>query len=308
MSPGAGAEPRLRAGQLFVLGAAVLWGTTGTAQAFAPAAAQPAAVGALRLALGGGFLLLLAASRGVLDNPLRWPRRATLVAGCAMALYNGCFFAAVLRTGVAVGTIVAIGSGPVVGGVLGMLVYGERPGGRWLAATLLAVAGCALLLGGGERVSVDPLGVLLAFAAGSAYAIFAVAGKGLLATRPPDAVMAVVFCLGALLLAPLLVVLDLGWLRSPAGLGAVLFLGLVSTAAAYALFARGLARVPVSSAVTLALAEPLTAGALGVLLLGERLSAAALAGVVLILAGLALVSLRRPRAVAARLERRGARE
>lgn len=39
-----------------ILCAAILWGTTGTAQALAPAAAHPVAIGAARLAVGGGFL------------------------------------------------------------------------------------------------------------------------------------------------------------------------------------------------------------------------------------------------------------
>ncbi|MEZ4645709.1 MAG: hypothetical protein R3E31_23765 [Chloroflexota bacterium] len=39
-------------GRFLVLFAAMLWGTTGTAQALAPPTASPAAIGAVRLALG----------------------------------------------------------------------------------------------------------------------------------------------------------------------------------------------------------------------------------------------------------------
>jgi DME family drug/metabolite transporter len=69
-----------------------------------------------------------------------------------------------------------------------------------------------------------------------------------------------------------------------------LHLGLLATAAAYALFSRGLSQVPVATAVTLSLAEPLTAGLLGVFLLGERLTAWALLGIVLLLSGLILIA------------------
>jgi len=102
--------------------------------------------------------------------------------------------------------------------------------------------------------------------------------------------MAVVFCLGALLLAPVLFLADLSWLAQPRGLAVALHLGLVATAAAYTLFARGLSAVPVASAVTLSLAEPLTAGALGVVLLGEQLAPSALLGMGLIFGGLILLS------------------
>ena len=44
-------------GRLLVLAAAVLWGTTGTALAFAPPGAVPVAVGAVRIAVGGLALL-----------------------------------------------------------------------------------------------------------------------------------------------------------------------------------------------------------------------------------------------------------
>jgi drug/metabolite transporter, DME family len=262
-----------------VLAAAVLWGTTGTAQALAPPGASSTAVGALRLTVGGIALLMLAVGLRELPDRHRWPRRTTLAAGLAVAAYQLCFFAAVARTGVAVGTLVAIGSAPVMAGLLGLFVRGEAPGRRWATATTLAVLGCSLLLGGGGGLQVDPVGVLLALGAGLSYAAYAGASKQLLNAHQPVAVMAVVFCLGALLLGA-----DLAWLGDPRGLAVILHLGLIATALAYVLFARGLRRVPVSAAATYSLAEPLTAALLGTLLLGEHLSPTSLAGAALLLA------------------------
>jgi hypothetical protein len=59
---------------------------------------------------------------------------------------------------------------------------------------------------------------------------------------------------------------------------------------AYVLFSRGLALVPTSTAVTLSLAEPLTAAALGIVVLGERPSATGLLGAGLVLSGLAVLA------------------
>jgi len=280
----------MKRGAWLVLAAAVCWGTTGTAQALAPDGAQPASVGAARLAVGGAALLALAAGRGALYWGERWPLRATLVAAGSMAAYQLCFFAGVAKTGVAVGTIVAIGSAPLFAGVIGFLVRGERPGRRWAAATVLAVLGCSLLVAAGSSLHVDPVGMLLAASAGASYALFAVSSKGLLEDKPPEAVMAVVFILGALFLAPLLFTTDLAWLEQPRGLGVVLHLGLVTVAIAYTLFARGLRQMPVATAATLSLAEPLTAAMLGVFLLGERLTPIEISGILMIFAGLALVS------------------
>ncbi len=255
-----------------MLAAAICWGTTGTAQALAPAGALPTAIGVVRLATGGIALLAFAISRGVLGRGGRWPVGSTLAASASMAAYQLFFFAAVAKTGVAVGTVVGIGSAPILAGVLGFLVRGERPGLRWALATLTAVAGCGLLLAAGESIQVNSLGLLLAVGAGAAYAIFTVASKGLLESKPPEAVMGVVFALGALFLAPFLLNAQLAWLAEPRGLAVALHLGLVTVALAYSLFARGLRHVPVATAATLTLAEPLTAGSLGVFFLGEQLT------------------------------------
>lgn len=276
-----------------VLGAAMLWGTTGTAQTFAPPGFDPVAIGGLRLAVGGVVLLLLAFFRREI-GPLRgWPWKALLLAASFTAAYQLCFFAAVARTGVAIGTIVGIGSSPVVAGILGYLFRGERPGRRWYAATLLAILGCCLLVLMSQRgeVEVSLVGLLLAVGAGAAYAAYALAIKGMLETMSPNGVMALVVTLGALLLAPLYCGRDLSWLVEPRAIAVVLHLGLFTMALSYWLFARGLMQVQVATAVTLSLAEPMTAGLLGVLVVGERLPLPAWLGLVMILSGLLLLAI-----------------
>lgn len=286
---GAKTETSASSGALLVLAAATLWGTTGTTQALAPVGVSPNSIGTMRLVVGGAGLLLLALCRGGFGGG-RWPIRTTLWAGVCIASYQLCFFGAVHRTGVAVGTLVGIGSSPVIAGILGFVFRGERPGRRWAVATAFALAGCVLLVGAGGKLSADPLGIVLALGAGTSYASYTMAIKGLLPGRAPDAVMAVVFCLGALLLSPLLFTSDLHWIAGPRGIAVVLYLGLVVTALSYWLFARGLRSVPVASAVTLSLAEPLTAALLGILLLGERLSLTAMGGIPLLFAGLAVLA------------------
>lgn len=285
---------RLSGGTWWVLAAAVLWGTTGTTQAFAPVGSQPAVIGAVRLIIGGLVLLVVAVARGsLLSQRQSWPTLATVVAAGSMAAYQLCFFAAVTRTGVAVGTMVAIGSAPILAGVLAWLVRGERPDLRWLAATGLAVLGCSMLIGAGGSVNVDTGGVMLALGAGVAYAAFTIASKRLIEAQPANVVMAVVFCLGALFLSPLLVGADLKWLAQPMGLAVALHLGVIATAIAYILFGYGLTTVPVATAVTLSLAEPLTASLLGVVVLGEQLTVVAWVGLGLLFAGLAVLSVGR---------------
>ena len=294
MQPGKAKLTSRNPGAWYVLLAAMLWGTTGTSQALAPPGAGSATIGTARLVIGGLGLLAYALLRGRLKDRRRWPLAATLIAAASMAAYQVFFFAGVARTGVAVGTIVGIGSSPILAGAIAYLVRGERPGRRWAIATALAIAGCVLLITSGGDVQVNIGGVFLAIGAGLAYAIFTVASKNLLEEHAPEAVMAVTFCLGALFLLPLIFNDGWNWLREPRGIAVALHLGLVTVAVAYTFFARGLLLVSVATAATLTLAEPLTAATLGVFLLGERLTLPAFVGIVLIFSGLALLSLRRP--------------
>ena len=282
----------------------MLWGTTGTSQALAPQGAGPLAIGTLRLLVGGAGLLAYALWRGKRLDLRGWPWKAILLAAVCMAAYQVLFFSGVARTGVAVGTIVGIGSSPILAGVLAFLFRGERPGWKWVIATALAVAGGSLLASAtvlgvaGGSLHVEPLGLLLAIGAGGAYATFTLVSKGLLEGSSSEMALAVIFCLGALFLLPFLFTQNLTWLLQPRGIAVALHLGLVTVGVGYTLFWAGLRRVPVAMAATLTLAEPLTAGTLGVLVLGERLTLAAGLGIGLILVGLVVLSVSRQTAAA----------
>lgn len=289
-------------GALMVVAAAVLWGTTGTAQALAPDGVHPVGLGTLRLVLGGFVLLMVALRRGVDLHAHTWPRKPLLLAALTIATYQLFFFGGVARTGVAIGTIVGIGSAPIMAGLLSWWLLSERPSTRWLAATGLAIVGCGLLLAPGGDTQIDGFGILLALGAGLSYALYTLFTKQLLSDYAPDAVMAVLFCMGAIILAPLLLLTDLGWLAEPRGLLVVIHLGVVATALAYVLFARGLNQVLGATAVTLSLAEPLTAGILGVVVVGEQLTSLAVVGIGLLFAGLALLALPLPAVLRYRLK------
>jgi drug/metabolite transporter, DME family len=180
-----------RSGVWYVLSAALLWGTTGTSQGLAPAGVESTTIGAVRLAVGGLALMALALLRGSFKGGKRWPICGTLASAFFVGAYQLCFFASVARTGVAAGTMVAIGTAPVAAGLLGYLVRREHLGPRWLAATLLSVMGCTFLAVGGGGLQHNMMGILLALGAGFSYAAYTVSIKGMLELHAPDAVMAV---------------------------------------------------------------------------------------------------------------------
>ena len=280
-----------------VLLAALCFGTTGTAQALGAHGASPLTVGAVRVALGAALLLLAVRLVAERDAAARLARGPLVVGGLGVAGYQLCFFAAVDGTGVAVGTVVALGSAPAFAGLGGWLVDGTRPGRAWAVATGLAGVGVALMALSGSAAEVSAPGVALALGAGASYAVFTLASKRLLdAGAAVERVMAGVFTLGAVLLVPVLAVGDLGWLASAEGLAMALWLGAVPTALAYVLFARGLRLLPAGEVATLTLAEPVTAAALGAIVLDERPGPLAVTGIALVIAGLAVLALRGRRA------------
>jgi DME family drug/metabolite transporter len=284
-------------GAAAVLLGAAAWGSTGTAAHFAPAGASSASIGAARIGLGGLVLLAFAVSTAGRRRSVRCllagtgaSRLSLLLAAAAVGGYQVCFFTAVRMTGVAVGTVVAIGSAPVFTGALSRLAGGPRLDLRWMIATAAAVAGCVVLVTGGQAGGVSAGGVGLALAAGFCYAIYAVTASRLItAGNPEGAVMGLLFGGAAVLLAPVLAGNAQGWLLTARGLTVTVYLGIVTTALAYLLYGRGLRTVPAPVAVTLGMAEPVVAAVLGLVVLGERLTITDIAGLVLV--GLALATL-----------------
>jgi len=277
---------------LAVLGASALFGTTGTSQALGPSGTTPLGVGAVRLAVGGAALLALALVQRP-EGGRRWrPHLGALLAGgAAVAAYQLCWFVGLRRTGVALGTLVGIGSGPVFAGLIQLL---RRRGGlspSWALGTALTLAGVALLGDRGGGGAADRVGLLIMAGAGLSYAAYAQSAKAAMAGGLDEiAAMAGVFGAGALLLAPLLAIEPLGWLATPRGALLALHLGLLTIGLAYWLYGYGLHRLPVPTVVTLTLAEPLTAAALAVAVLGERLGRMGWAGAAVVVAGLLLAA------------------
>jgi DME family drug/metabolite transporter len=284
-----------------VLGASLLFGTTGTAQALGPANSTALGVGAARLAIGAVALVVLLPLLGTRRRDLLrlWRSPVTVVTGLCTAAYQICFFAGVRSAGVAVGTLVTIGSGPVFAGLLAAVLLGERPARAWVVATVVCLGGLGLLTVAGEGHSPVPLtGLLLALASGLGYAAYTVGAKSLMsAGNDSSLVMTATFAMGALVLVPVLLSQPLRWLGTGRGLGLAVYLGLATIALAYVLFGRGLSVMPAGPVTTLALTEPLVATLLGVTVLDERLSVWGVVGAALVLGGVVLqgaVASRRP--------------
>jgi drug/metabolite transporter, DME family len=298
-----GMTPNPLRGVGMVLLAALCWGTTGTANSFSPSSFSAYWVGALRLlvsALFFGAVVAIGQRRQAhhADRPAvaRASFRGSSVirvlgAGISMAAYNLAFFAGVRHSGVAVGTAVALGSGPIWAGLLQALA-GQRAPARWWAGTALAVAGGAVMVSSQATAgptSARAIGLLLCLAAGLSYAVYALLSKDLVQDAAPEVVTLSVFGTAAALALP-----AAWWLAGPPALAwrealVVGYLGVVATGVAYLLFSHALRHISAATGVTLALAEPVTAFILAVTVVGERPGWLAAGGGLLVLVGLVFV-------------------
>lgn len=279
-----------------ILLAAVLWGTTGTVAHFAPAGSSPLAIGLATFAIGGVVLALVSARRVL--GVLRQRRHLAWIAAGALGvvLYPAAYYPSMALAGVAVGNVVALGSGPIFAALLEWAVDRRRPSARWAIATGVAVVGIALLTAGGHGdaaadASLAPAGVALALAAGFGYALYAFAGARLIARGAPSTgAMGALFLVGGLVCLAWLGVVGLGPLLSPAGLLTIGYLGLVPMALAYLLFGFGLRVLASSTATAIALAEPVVATLFAVLVVGERPGPIGWLGLAVVAAGIVLLT------------------
>lgn len=283
---------RAGSGLLYLITSGLLWGTGGlTGTLLSRAAGLSAlAVAAGRLAAGG---VLIVAFLTVTRRP--WPsgRAAWIriaVIGSLAAAYQSCYFMAVSLTSVALATLVTIGTAPVI--VLGVeRITGRRADRLAAVAAGLALTGLGLLVGlpsGFSATRVLASAGLAVLAAGGFAAIT------LTGTRPVPGldeltVTGFGFTVGGLALVPLAGALGgLSFRPGAEAVGLLIALGTGPTAIAYTLYFRGLRTAAASTATLLALLEPLTGAILAAIILGQRLSAAGIAGAVVLVSAVAL--------------------
>ena len=275
---------------IFVLLGAMLWGTTGTAQTFLPDNAHPFIISAGRSATGGIPLLIVM----ILLKKLKlhtWPWKQTLYAAICISLFQLLFFSSVKLTGVAIASVVAIGSAPVFSGMVEWIFLKMRPTKVWGFSTGLAIVGCLFLFLTKGEVTIDPVGILYSLVAGLIFAFYTLTSKSLLQKEEAIPVVAMTFSLSALLLTPFFFVYDISWLADTGNVGIIFYLGLATTSIAYVLYGWGLRKIPASSALTLSLAEPTTAALLGVVVVGEILGVTSWIGIGLLLGSIVILTL-----------------
>jgi len=282
-----------------VLAAALLWGTTGTAATMAPAVG-PLAIGAVAMGLGG-LLQAVTGTRALVVHRAGLARqwRVLVLSGVAVGVYPLAFYSSMRLAGVAVGTVVSIGSAPAAAAVIERLVDRQPLSRRWAAGALTGIVGVALLaVAAPSDTHSTPadgegplLGIALGLVAGLSYAFYSWAAARLMRGGIPSrTAMGAAFGLGGLLLLPVLVTTGRPILDSAQNLAVAAYLAVIPMGLGYLLFGRGLAVIPASTATTLSLLEPAVAALIAVLVLHEQLPPPGWVGIAMLFVSLAITT------------------
>jgi DME family drug/metabolite transporter len=291
---------RARTGVLAISGGAVLWGTTGvvahavhahTGLAATSIAFYRTLVAALVLAAGRcRALVRFAASAG------RHRLGVLALAGASLGVSQALYYIAVDDVGVSIATLVCIGAAPIAVTCAAAVARRRRPD-----PSALTTLGCALAGLGMITMSTDSAagshpaaGVLAALGSGLSYAASTGLSRRLASAGDAFTLTGAASIVGSLTLLPAALIAGLGFPVDGRSATALLYLGVVPTVLAYALFFGGLRTTSAEIAAVLTLIEPLVATLLAVVLLGETLNPLGWLGAMLLLAAVGALLARRP--------------
>ncbi len=232
----------------------------------------------------------------------RWrnfPRGRELVWAIGIGLVGywataGLFFIA-LRTIPAGVASVLLFTNPIPVTLIAWLVFKERPSMALLIAIAFAIPGVALLTLTGEA-RLDPAGTLAALGAGLTYAATIIAARRAMNRADADPETFTTVVLAGAALGFVATALAIGEPLAQPTVNAWAFaiaLGVFSTALSIILFFQGVKYLSAPKASVISTLEPLATVALGYLILDERLRPLQVAGGVLVLAAVVLLTRRR---------------
>lgn len=275
-----------RAWLLFVL-SSVIWGVPYLfIKVAVDGGVPPAFLAWSRIALAAVLMLPLAWRRGAL--------RGLRGHAAAIASYTLCEVAVPFvliaegeRHITSALTAILISTMPLMMAALSLrFLPGDRPTGWRLAGLMLGFAGVVALLG----VDVagrpgEPFGAMLVLIATLGYAIAPLIVSRWLKDLDPLGPIAASLTLAAVILLPAALAAPPRELPGPAAMAAIVVLGVICTAAGLAIFFRLIVEAGPNRASVITYINPVVAVIVGMLVLGERLGAVSILGLLMILGG-----------------------
>ncbi|MGW2718350.1 EamA family transporter [Streptomyces sp. NPDC001492] len=280
--------------------APLVWGSTYLVTTEFLPADRPLLAATIR-ALPSGLLLVLAARRLPRGT---WIWRSAVLGVCNIGAFFALLFVAAYHLPGGIAALIGSLQPLIVLGLAAVLLR-DRVQGRHLVACLLGTAGVGLLVSA-SATTLDPVGVAAALGGACCMALGIVLTKRW--GRPPRVgLMAFTgwqLTMGGLFLLPLtLLVEGLPGRVTTTNLMGYGYLCLVGAVFAYAVWFRGVERLPAVAVSFLGLFSPVVAALLGLIVLGQHMTPLQVVGAAAVLAGIVFAQL--PPSATARLHRKG---
>jgi drug/metabolite transporter (DMT)-like permease len=270
----------------------VWWGSTYVVTKGGLDQIPPMRFALLRFSVASLLLVVVALARGGLSGlprPTPWGT-LTLMALSGIAFYYVAFNLALTYTSASQGALVQSAS-PAVTAMAAVWLLGERVTRRRLVGIALAIGGVLLIVARGAPDANAPaplLGNLLMFGTVVLWSVYTVFAKRL-ANADPAVVMAVVSCLGTLMLVPPALIEAARTPVAPISLESwlrIIYLGAFPSASGFLLYSRALRDLDATQAGIFINLVPVIGTISGVVVLGDSISPMALAGGGLVLVGI----------------------
>lgn len=281
-----------------LIGLMIVWGSTYIVTKEAVEEIPPLLMALLRFIAAAVILVPLAFLRGgvrLLPKPL--PIVTLLLMGfCGVTLYYGGFNLALLYGSATQGALVqALIPAAVAFAAVSFLH--EKPSRRRVLGIVLSIAGVVLVILGGSQGSDESaprplLGALIMFSTVVAWTVYTVLAKRLIHVDQLT-VIAIVTVVGTVFMLPL-VMIEMQGQPWPAislkAWGAILYLGVVASAAGFLIYNRALRDLDASEVAVYINLIPIVGVVTAVIFLGEAMHPLQIAGGVIAVAGMWLSS------------------
>jgi len=279
---------------LCILLAGVLWGSMGLfVKSLAAYQLSSLSITAIRLFLGGLslFLVFLLTDRKMLRMDIRDIGWFLADAVCSVVGMSLLYFTSILHTSMSVAAILLY-TAPVFVMLMSAILFKERITVKKIIALIAAVGGSVLVAGLGGKA--DTVGILSGIGSGFCYALYSIFGVRLLKKYHPFTVTTYTFLFAGITALTFTNPISVGAAVINAGWKGILLsvgMALVTAAAPYLLYTLGLRYMEAGKASVLATVEPMMASVLGILVYREAMTPGKGAGILLILAAVAILSL-----------------
>ncbi len=285
-------------GYMYVMCAAVMWASSGIAAKYLfRTGITPFELVQIRVTFGAFFLLvgLGLFARPLLKVSLRDVGYFLLLGGVIMALVQATYLFAISKIEVMAAILLQYLS-PVLVALFSILFWGERFTWSKAVALALASAGCYLVVGGYDihLLELNRLGIVGGLAAAVTFAVYALMGERAMHRYSPWTVT-----LYALVFASVtwnIFLQPFKYVSTGPGTiecGLLLYIVLVGTIAPFALYYLGINHIRSTRATITAMLEPISAGGMAFIFLGERLQILQLLGAALVIGAIVILQIHR---------------